>query len=82
MAWIEVIGEDSADDYLKEQYDDIRKRTGAPVDNILLIHSLHPKSLEAHNRLYEELMHNEGPLTRAQREMIGVVVSAANECEY
>lgn len=82
MAWIEVIKEDKATGLLKEEYDKITKRTKAPVDNILTIHSLHPETLIAHNMLYEELMHNEGPLSRKQREMIGVVVSAANSCEY
>jgi len=27
-------------------------------------------------------MYSRGPLSRIQREMIGVVVSAANECHY
>jgi alkylhydroperoxidase family enzyme len=34
-------------------------------------------------QLYLELMHSrEGALTRAQREMIAVVVSATNGCHY
>jgi hypothetical protein len=32
--------------------------------------------------LYEEMMHGENNLSQRQREMIGVVVSNANECKY
>jgi uncharacterized peroxidase-related enzyme len=31
---------------------------------------------------YDDLMRGESPLTKAQREMIAVVVSAANRCNY
>ena len=46
------------------------------------IHSLHPASLVDHQHLYKTLMYGASPLSRAQREMIGVVVSAINRCEY
>lgn len=51
-------------------------------DNIIQIHSIHPETMRHHYDLYVELMHKAGPLTRVQREMIGVVVSAANRCHY
>jgi alkylhydroperoxidase family enzyme len=51
-------------------------------DNILRIHGLHPRTMRLHYELYRELMHGPGPLTRVQREMIAVAVSAANECHY
>ena len=52
------------------------------VDNILHIHSLNPPSLQHHVQLYSHLMRGPSPLTRIQREMIAVVVSAENECFY
>ena len=51
-------------------------------DNILRIHSLNPKSGEAHSILYRTVMHGPSDLTRLQREMIGVVVSDINGCHY
>jgi hypothetical protein len=38
--------------------------------------------MRQHFELYRELMYSHGPLSRRQREMIGVVVSAANDCHY
>ncbi len=55
---------------------------GGDVDNILRIHSLDPPSMEHHYRLYRHLMAGPSPLSRAQREMVAVVVSAENDCFY
>lgn len=82
VAWIETIPESEATGDVKKAY----KRGGDSktdqVDHIMKIHSLHPKSLIDHLHLYKTLMHGESPLTKVQREMIGVVVSAINRCEY
>ncbi len=51
-------------------------------DNILQIHSVHSRMMPLHFDFYKELMYSRGPLTRKQREMIGVVVSARNACRY
>lgn len=51
-------------------------------DNILRIHGCHPEVMSRHWALYRELMYGRGPLSRAQREILGLVVSAANECHY
>lgn len=51
-------------------------------DNILRIHGVHPRTMRQHYDLYVELMRGPSPLTRIQREMIAVVVSAANHCHY
>ncbi len=51
-------------------------------DNILRIHGVHARVMRLHYDLYRELMYAPGPLSRAQREMIAVVVSAANDCHY
>ncbi len=51
-------------------------------DNILRIHGVHPRTMRQHYDLYHELMRGPGPLSRIQREMIAVVVSAVNLCHY
>lgn len=51
-------------------------------DHIIQIHGVHSRVLRLHFELYRELMYSRGPLSRIQREMIGVVVSATNECHY
>jgi alkylhydroperoxidase family enzyme len=44
--------------------------------------SLAPRQLRASMAIYREVMFGESPLTRAQREMLAVVVSRANDCHY
>lgn len=51
-------------------------------DNILRIHGVHSRTMRQHYDFYRELMYGRSPLSRVQREMIAVVVSAANECHY
>ena len=81
MAWIRMIDEAEADGKLGELYGRFTEPWGG-VDNILKIHSLNPDSLLGHFDLYKTLMRGRSPLSRAQREMIAVVVSAANRCHY
>lgn len=56
-------------------------RTGRAA-HIVRVQSLHPASMEAHYHLYHTLLHGPSPLSRRQREMIAVVVSATNGCHY
>lgn len=51
-------------------------------DHIIRVHGVHPTTLRLHYDLYVELMRGPSPLSRVQREMIAVVVSAANACHY
>jgi alkylhydroperoxidase family enzyme len=81
-AWIEVVPEQQAEGELAELYDELRSAKTGVVDHILAIHSLHPETMRDHARLYRTLMHGEGDLSRVEREMIGVVVSAVNQCHY
>ncbi len=82
MAWIEEIEVKEASGKLRELYNRITARTKGNVANILKVHSLHPEAMEAHLNLYETIMFGESGLSRAQREMIAVVVSNANKCHY
>jgi uncharacterized peroxidase-related enzyme len=81
MAWIRVISQGEEKGDLADQYSRIRSDTGR-VPNILAVHSLNPPALKAHYDLYRTLMFGRSDLTRAQREMIAVVVSVENECHY
>lgn len=81
MAWIQTIDEDDASGPLERLYARMVEPWGG-VDNIMKIHSLNPPSLAAHFEIYKTLMRGRSPLSRVQREMIAVVVSAANRCHY
>jgi alkylhydroperoxidase family enzyme len=81
-AWIEVIPESEADGELAALYDELRSPQTGHVDHVMAIHSLHPQSMRDHQQLYRTLMYGAGGLTRPEREMIGVVVSALNRCHY
>lgn len=81
MAWIDIIDEDDADGQLAEIYRRLSGRNGR-VDHILKIHGLNPESLTGHYEFYKTIMRGRSPLSRAQREMIAVVVSAVNDCHY
>jgi len=81
VAYIGFIDESEADDELKRLYDAYRAPWGG-VDNILRIHGPNPASMKAHVDLYRVLMFGRSPLSRRQREMLALVVSAANDCHY
>ena len=80
MPWIEWIDEDDATGPLRQNFK--RVATEGGVENILKIHSLNPKSLDDHFRLYVHLMRGPSGLSKVEREMIAVVVSKANDCHY
>ena len=82
MSWIKVIHSEEATGKLNEIYNRIRGSRKMDVANILKVHSLHPDVMEAHLNLYEIIMFGESGLSRSQREMIAVVVSSTNSCEY
>jgi alkylhydroperoxidase family enzyme len=67
--------------YLSETELPATERVADP-DNIIQIHAVHPAVMHQHYALYVELMHRPGPLTRVQREMLAVRVSAINGCRY
>jgi uncharacterized peroxidase-related enzyme len=82
MAWIRTIAPEEATGLLKRLYDQALARAGK-VFNVLRIQSLRPEVLKAGVALYTELMISpRSPLSRAQREMIAVAVSRANQCHY
>lgn len=81
MAWIKVTPPGEAPAELAEQYARVRDKAGN-VANILAVHSLNPPALRAHFDFYKTVMFGPSELTRAQREMVAVVVSSTNRCHY
>lgn len=81
MPYIDVIEPDEAEGELRNIYNDLIEKRGK-IAEVHKIQSLNPESIIRHMDLYLTLMYGGSPLKRAQREMIGVVVSAANDCKY
>lgn len=81
MAYIRYVPDEQAGPTLAGMYEMYSDSQGR-VDNILRIHSLNPPSMRHHMQLYAHLMRGPSPLTRVQREIIAVVVSAENDCYY
>jgi hypothetical protein len=57
MAWIDTIPYDKSDGRLRKLYDRI-KGPGNNVDNIMMMHSLRPHSMEGHMALYKYVLHH------------------------
>lgn len=81
MANIKTISPDQAEGELKKVYNNLLETRGK-IAEIHKIQSLNPEALVAHMDLYMAVMFGKSPLKRAQREMLGVVTSATNRCEY
>ena len=82
MAWIETLREDGWTGELARLYDTVVDPEHDRVDNIMQIHSLNPRALAAHDALYQSAMAGTVGLRKVEREMIALVVSSLNECEY
>lgn len=81
MAFIKVIDHPESEGRLREIYDDLIKSRGKLAE-VHKIQSLNPETIVNHMDLYISIMFGRSPLRRYQREMIAVVVSAGNNCEY
>jgi uncharacterized peroxidase-related enzyme len=79
--WIRVLSESEATGPLAEHYRAAVKRAGK-VFNIIKIQSLRADCIAASMQLYRTIMFGPSGLSRAEREMVATVVSAANHCHY
>ena len=82
MPYIRQVSDAEAQGAAKRELDAARKRASGRVWNIVRIMTPNPAALRASMSLYSALMFGESPLTRAQREMLAVVVSRVNDCHY
>ena len=82
MPWIKTIPFDAATGKLRDLY----KRVTGPnnnVDNIMMMHSLRPHTMEAHMSVYKYVLHHrDNTIPKWFLETLGVWVSALNQCEY
>jgi uncharacterized peroxidase-related enzyme len=82
MSWIKIIDYDAAKGKLKQLYDRIKGPENY-IDNIMLVHSLRPNTLEGHMNIYKlALHHSNNQLPKWFLEAIGVYVSILNKCSY
>ena len=81
MPFIEQIPVTEATGFLKKQFDAAIERAGR-VWHIVQVMSLNPGSMDASMGFYRAIMFGRSPLSRAQREMLAVVTSKANDCFY
>ena len=82
ISWIRTVPYEEATGKLRLLYDRI-KGPNNYVDNIMLIHSLRPHSMEGHMALYKNVLHHSGnTLPKWLLESIGVYVSLLNGCTY
>jgi uncharacterized peroxidase-related enzyme len=81
MAWIKTTGPDEAKGRTKKVYDRILSER-SHIANIFLAQGIDPDVLEKHVELYRTVMLGPGPLSREEREMVAVIVSAANQSAY
>jgi uncharacterized peroxidase-related enzyme len=81
MSYIDIVDIEDAAGIVKQEYDKGIRRSGR-VFNILKVMSRSPDALKEAMRMYMTIMYGESELTRAQREMLAIVVSKMNHCFY
>jgi len=82
-AWVEVPAESQAPEELQILFGKFNEKTGF-IPNVARNFALTPEHFMRWFRYYDFLMRNEDQshLSHKEREMIAVVVSSANACEY
>lgn len=81
ITWLAVPAEDEVPEEVQALWRQPLERLGF-VPNVLRAMALRPRHLLGWWAYYDELMRGDSGLTKAQREMIAVVVSAENRCHY
>jgi uncharacterized peroxidase-related enzyme len=81
-AWIHMIGDEEADEQLRERFDEARTPHGT-VDNVMRVHSLRPATMQGHVALYRAALHNSAnTLPTWLQETLSSYVSILNDCPY
>ena len=81
MSWLRTVAPGDARGLLAQLYAEAVQRAGR-VYQIVRAMSLSPHTLQASMGLYRAVMFGPSDLSRAQRELLAVVVSRANDCHY
>ena len=81
MAFIKLFKFEESSGLLKKEYEKGLRRAGR-IWNVLTIQSQTPEMLRESMRLYNSTMYGNVDISRFDRELLAVVTSVANECEY
>lgn len=82
MPWIDTVPYDKSTGKLRQLYDRV-KGPDDNVDNIMMMHSLRPHTMEAHMAVYKyTLHHSANTVPKWFLETLGVWVSVLNRCGY
>jgi uncharacterized peroxidase-related enzyme len=81
ISWFPVPGEEDLDPRVKELVEKQRGKLGAP-NNVVRTHAWRPELMLRWLDFYEFISKGPSGLSRVEREMIGVVVSAENRCVF
>ena len=81
ISWFPVPDEEDLDPRIKELVEKQREKLGAP-NNIVRTHAWRPELMLRWLDFYEFISKGPSGLSRVEREMIGVVVSAENRCVF
>lgn len=81
MSWIKEIDEANANENLGKVYDNVKGDRGK-IANIMKVHSLNPSIMEAHMDFYMDIMFRSSSLSRENCELVAIIVSKLNDCEY
>jgi uncharacterized peroxidase-related enzyme len=80
-AWIAVPPPDELPDEVSEEIDDIAERIGF-MPNVARLLAVTPRHFVGWWKYFDDLMRGPSGLSKAQREMIAVVISAESHCPY
>ncbi len=72
---------DALEDDLQAYFAKCEEKLGL-IPNVLKSYALRPEKLRTFAKMYNELMLGESGLSKLEREMVAVTVSAANRCYY
>lgn len=82
MSWIKTIPFDAATGLLRTLYARVTG-PGNNVDNIMMMHSLRPHTMEGHMAIYKHVLHHrDNTIPKWFLETLGVWVSSLNACSY
>lgn len=81
ISWFPVPDEEDLDPRVRELVEKQREKLGAP-NNVVRTHAWRPELMLKWLDFYEHISKGPSGLSRVEREMIGVVVSAENRCLF
>ena len=79
LSWFPILAEEDLDPRVADLVRRQREKLGAP-NNVVRVHAWRPELMLRWLDLYEYISKGPSGLSRIEREMIGVVVSAENRC--